>query len=484
MERRKFLQHTLLTTAGLTLVPVLTKGITLVQSKISPITISAKSNNTVSLHHIWSNCIVAAKAKDMLRATWLENLKFVKDNCGFKYVRIWGLCNQNMLIQTGSDGQYQYHWHLIDDLLDRLLDIGVRPFIELKLSLKKQGSQDLWSEKIFALATHCISRYGAEEVRTWPFEVLKCQSPEEYKFIAERIKSIDSQLKIGFFQPSNVSKDSDLTLTMMAGPEVKINDELTGKFEQFLGYCKNNCIPIDFISVKYDPHENQSTPYRISPLTIKQACKKHSFSTTDIHLVFASKIPIRNNKLISSASILKANLRDVELPESLSYFSITNIPKKSNPDLCETPELVNYQGIPQQAFHGYKMLRELGDVILHKEEGVIVTRQSSNGKIIALLYHCPMETEMNLNKDRNILLYITDLAPNTSFIIETVDGETQYDGQQEGKKNLKISSRKEILEIRQVSRSGRKETYTTDANRVLRFEKAMKPWSSICIRQV
>jgi Glycosyl hydrolases family 39. len=65
----------------------------------------------------WSKCVGAGRANEGLRAGWLEQLKLVKDNCGFQYVRFHGLFHDDMCIYfLKKDGSVVYNWQYVDDL--------------------------------------------------------------------------------------------------------------------------------------------------------------------------------------------------------------------------------------------------------------------------------------------------------------------------------------------------------------------------------
>ncbi len=89
------------------------------------------SDAGVLLRHFWSTCVGAGRANEGLRAGWLEQLRVVKDACGFRYVRFHGLFHDDMFVYREQDGRPVYNFQYIDDLFDRLLAIGVRPFVEL-----------------------------------------------------------------------------------------------------------------------------------------------------------------------------------------------------------------------------------------------------------------------------------------------------------------------------------------------------------------
>lgn len=92
--------------------------------------ISAKSKGK-RLDHYWSKCVGAGRANEGLRANWLEHLSLVHKDCCFQYLRFHGLFHDDTFVYHEENGKQVYNWQYIDELFDRMLAIGVRPFVEL-----------------------------------------------------------------------------------------------------------------------------------------------------------------------------------------------------------------------------------------------------------------------------------------------------------------------------------------------------------------
>lgn len=94
--------------------------------------ISVNVNDTgEQFDHYWSKMVGAGRANEGLRAGWLEQLGQVQENCGFEYVRFHGLFHDDMFPVIIEKGKTVYNWQYIDDLFDRMLDLNVKPFVEL-----------------------------------------------------------------------------------------------------------------------------------------------------------------------------------------------------------------------------------------------------------------------------------------------------------------------------------------------------------------
>jgi xylan 1,4-beta-xylosidase len=141
------------------------------------------------MNTMFKECIGAGRANEGLRADWQQQLRLTKQECGFKYIRMHGLLTDDMgVYQEDQKGNPKYNFQYIDVLYDFLLEIGMKPFVELGFmpSALASGDQTIfwwkgnvsppkdyqkWEDLIRNLVEHFTERYGADEVKTWYFEV-------------------------------------------------------------------------------------------------------------------------------------------------------------------------------------------------------------------------------------------------------------------------------------------------------------------------
>lgn len=83
------------------------------------------------LKHFWNFCVGAGRANEGLRADWQEQLRFAVKECGFKYIRFHGLYHDDMFVYREEKGRAIYNFQYVDILFDKLLEIGIKPFVEL-----------------------------------------------------------------------------------------------------------------------------------------------------------------------------------------------------------------------------------------------------------------------------------------------------------------------------------------------------------------
>jgi xylan 1,4-beta-xylosidase len=192
------------------------------------------------LMHYWSKVVGAGRANEGLRATWQEELETVARYDGFQYVRFHGLFHDDMFVyREDAQGNPIYNFQYVDDLFDRMLAKGVRPFVELsfvpsELAVVKNttfwwqangsppSDYQKWGDLVRATVEHWVARYGIEEVLRWYFEVwnepnltdsffrgTQQQYFELYKVTAQTIKKIDPALRVGGPATSNFDMDQD-----------------------------------------------------------------------------------------------------------------------------------------------------------------------------------------------------------------------------------------------------------------------------------
>jgi|SRR5665213_1180386 len=167
------------------------------------------------------------------------------------------LCEENQLL---------YLFFNADQIVDFLLSIGMKPFVELsfmpetlasgpttvfsyKANVTPPKDYDQWATLIQKLVEHWVSRYGAAEVRTWFFEVWNEPNLAAfwtggqdgyfrlYSCTVAAIKGVDSSIKVG-------------------GPATADNKWIS----EFLEFCRTHSVPVDFVSTHHYPTDAFGKP--------------------------------------------------------------------------------------------------------------------------------------------------------------------------------------------------------------------------------
>ncbi len=106
----------------------------------------------------------------------------------FRYIRFWSLFSDRMIMRNDEEiGQYNFT--KLDNILDFLVENGLKPFFDMEEKIKRVNRTDkdfllyeeknnkvdslqIWEEFIRQLIMHLVRRYGIEEVNTWKMEVI------------------------------------------------------------------------------------------------------------------------------------------------------------------------------------------------------------------------------------------------------------------------------------------------------------------------
>src|SRR5437763_2254377 len=139
------------------------------------------------LPHVWEHTVGSCHATLALRADWQAQLRRCRQELGFQHVRFHGLLSEaGTVVRHGR--QLIYSFFNADRIIDFLLSIGMRPFVELSFMPEALASGPTtvfkyrgnvtpprnygeWKAFIKRLVRHWVERYGVHEVAKWFFEV-------------------------------------------------------------------------------------------------------------------------------------------------------------------------------------------------------------------------------------------------------------------------------------------------------------------------
>jgi xylan 1,4-beta-xylosidase len=156
-----------------------------------------------------------------------EALRLAHVELGVEAVRAHGALLDELGVYREVDGQPVHDFTQLDAVYDRLLDIGLRPVVELSFMPRELASDpdatvfeyraiispprdwDRWAALMRDLAQHLVDRYGIDAVAQWGFEVWNepnlvvfwAGSQADYFRLydetATAVKSVDERLLVG-----------------------------------------------------------------------------------------------------------------------------------------------------------------------------------------------------------------------------------------------------------------------------------------------
>ena len=374
------------------------------------------NNEKGPLNTMFNECVGAGRANEGLRADWQQQLAYVKKECGFRYIRFHGLLTDDMgVYKEDKNGNPEYNYMYIDALFDYLLGIGIKPFVELgfmpnalasgdktifwwKGNVTPPKDYDKWAALIKNLTEHFTQRYGADEVKTWYFEVWNEPNLKPgfwtgtqddyfklYKYSAEAVKSVNPYYRIGGPGTAGAAWESEM-----------------------IDFCAENNVPIDFVSTHsygvkqgfLDEYGNSGTVLAKEEFAVSgdvlQSRKEITNSTkpnlelhyTEWSASYTPSDPVHDS--YHEAAYVLQKLKQVgDAAQSMSYWVFTDIFEESAPRF--TPfhggfGMLNTQGINKPVFYAYQFLNKLGKTELINEDKMSWACKDENGNIQVLAF--------------------------------------------------------------------------------------------------
>lgn len=365
---------------------------------------------------MYKECIGAGRANEGLRSDWQQQLALVKKECDFKYIRMHGLLTDDMgVYREDKNGNPEYNYQYIDVLFDYILSIGMKPFVELgfmpnalasgpqtifwwKGNITPPKDYNKWGDLIRNLAIHFTERYGADEVKTWYFEVWNEPNLKDgfwsgtqdeyfklYDYSARAIKSVNNDYKVG----------GPATAGAAWVPEM-------------IAFCDKNTVPIDFVSTHtygvkqgyLDEYGSTGTilskdEWSVSGdiLNSRKQISTSAMPNLELHYTewsssYTPADPVHDS--YHQAAYILQKLKQVGgAANSMSYWVFTDIFEEAGPRF--TPfhggfGLLNYQGIKKPAFYSYSFLNKLGETELLNTDSSSWACKNSNGGFQVLFW--------------------------------------------------------------------------------------------------
>lgn len=343
----------------------------------------------------WKKLICAGRAGEGLREAWRDQLREVQRELKFEYIRFHGIFHDDMMVYDEKEGIPFFNWQYVDSLFDFLLEINLRPVVELSFMPDKLKSGDKtvfwwkgnvtppnnyskWAKLVRELVVHCINRYGISEVLKWYFEVWNepnhtdfwSGSKEDYfmlyKHAVEAIKAIDERLKVG--GPA-----------VFQGPEGDLS-----WMENFLTFCENNNLPVDFVSYHHYPVEvavdennntliicNDEDSTYLGLKRVRDLVKRTSYKDAEIVISeWNSSFGARDlvhDTMYKAPFVIQNVLKCLGLVDALGWWVFSDIFEEvplDNRMFHGGFGLINVQGLKKPAYYGYWFLSKLGTEVI------------------------------------------------------------------------------------------------------------------------
>lgn len=149
---------------------------------------------------------------DGLNSNWQNTLQQAQKSLGFEYIKFKGIFTSGMYFFDPENNWY--NWFNVDNLLDFFIQQNLKPFIELTFKPSDHTLTE-WHTLLESFLSHCLERYGADELNTWNFEIASEDRSYEsaiklYTKTLKVLKKKYSNLRLGIlFIPADDFEERD-----------------------------------------------------------------------------------------------------------------------------------------------------------------------------------------------------------------------------------------------------------------------------------
>ena len=176
------------------------------------------------LKNNWGDTINFGDASALLHSSIREHLRTLHESLNFRYARFWGLFIEDFFIRPDQE---HYNFSQIDSVLDFILELGMKPHIELGLKPRTiyygigcgrneyldQATMDdftpaHWEKLMHAFMRHLSHHYGQDVLDDWRMELwfdenwrLTADGPDRYLQFYEAtwhaVKDCNENIRLG-----------------------------------------------------------------------------------------------------------------------------------------------------------------------------------------------------------------------------------------------------------------------------------------------
>jgi len=364
----------------------------------------------------------------------LRHLEMARRDLGVQYLRCHGLlsgspdlcswANQSKAglnpdlgfdpDQLAGEGDIQVNFAFIDLVIDRLLDIGIRPFVEFGFMPRLLASSThtltrwdaytspprdykLWADLIENLVRHWAKRYGLEEISQWYFEVWNepnlegfwpASLQEYFKLYAHTVravKAVDAGLPVG-------------------GPATA--GRVNAHIDEFLRFCHETATPVDFVtahsySVNSSSRKGEFSYHEVSAPTflsnrfgqMRDEIDASPIPGLPLHITEYNSTTSTHeiiHDLPFNAAYLARTLSEAgRHADSFSYWAVSDIFVEESVPPAEFHGgfgMINIHDIPKPTFHMFHFFSQLGTKVLHRSPRSLFTRRD-DGHLVGVMWN-------------------------------------------------------------------------------------------------
>jgi xylan 1,4-beta-xylosidase len=316
--------------------------------------------------------------------------------------------------QLAGEGDVMSNYAFIDLTIDRLLDIGIRPFVEFGFMPRILASSrhtlmrwdaytspprdyKLWSELIEGLMRHWLKRYGLKELSQWYYEVWNEPNLEGfwssdlkeyfklYAHTVDAVRAVDNGFRVG-------------------GPATA--GRANAHIDEFLRFCKESSTPVDFVtahsySANTSSRKGEFSYHQVAEPTfladrfgqMRQEIDASPIPGLPLHITEYNSTTSTHeiiHDLPFNAAYLARTLSEAgQHADSFSYWAVSDIFVEETVPRAEFHGgfgMINIHDIPKPTYHLFHFFSQLGTTVLDRSPQSLFTARK-DGHIVGVIWN-------------------------------------------------------------------------------------------------
>lgn len=382
-------------------------------------------------HKNWNTSCAFATPACSMTTLWQKQIQKVQMNFPFEYMRCPGvyIINPQALLD-GTDRLPEFNIRGLEQMIDLLLSLKLKPIIEFGYIEDRQFSSDTleeqiealsspkavqkWCEGVRGLINRLIDRYSLEEVLGWRFCIwgtpnlapLWKKNPAWFASLFcetyRTIKAVDKRFFVGgakfnwnlvrhgwletFFRNivrEGVDPDFLSFRISLHTAETKIKSGCSQQYDYFLQYLSHQAQGEADAVIGDEDHLLRSV-YEIRALIDRYGLTGKLMIAKFCSTEFQDDLT--HDTCFMSAFIVKNILDLCDEVDEITYSSLIDIPEKrdNSRPFSGGLGLVSEDGIQKSSYYAFHLLAKLGPELLARGNGYFVTRRSHRSIQIVL----------------------------------------------------------------------------------------------------
>lgn len=373
--------------------------------------IQADCSRITPLMSIGFDVINLGFAENILSHDFQKQLIETQNELKFKYGRFQSFIEPGIIDKMPNSKTYNFA--KANRIIDFLYSINLLPCFEIGTKPRKinissdeflfysEGralfhSLEEWESFLQGFLINCINRYGKTEVEKWRFE-LWCSHGDKLEYTDDRINEF-----IDYFQVIHRISKSLLPSVQLGGFGFNLTASLD-VFKTVLQRLSIIGLELDFLTLisfhlelrepdhadqPYFTTDSEYLSHRTELFRQALSGKQIPIYLSEWNFDFTSRDFV-NDSVFKALFIAKNLLENTQHVDSVAYWLLSDITseyKDTNKILFGGNGLLTVDGLKKPAFYAYQFLSRLGNHVIKRGPGYIVTSDANNAYQI-FIYH-------------------------------------------------------------------------------------------------